>query len=341
MQHLAIDLGGRESQVCLRAQDGLILREVRVPTKLIESELGGRPPCRVIIETCAEAFSVADAALRLGHDPRVVPATLARALGVGARRLKTDQRDARALSEASCRIELPSVHIPSAWARETKSLCSMRDGLVQSRTMLINTVRGWMRGQRERLAVGQPGSFPGRVRRTEIPRPEFVERQLRAIEALNVEIKAADRELKQRAVNHRFCKLLMTVPGVGPQTALRFVAAVDDISRFKTPHEVESYLGLTPGENSSSDRKQRTSITKAGSAATRWVLVEACWTLKRCRPNDPIVLWGDRIAQRRGKRIAVVAMARKLVGILSAMWRHETPYDPKRGAAAVPEDAAA
>lgn len=337
MDHLAIDLGGRESQVCLRAADGRILREARVPTKLLETELQ-RPPCRVIVETCAEAFSVADAALVQGHDPRVVPATLARALGVGARRLKTDQRDARALSEASCRIELPSVHIPSAWARETKSMCSMRDGLVASRTMLINTVRGWMRAKRERLAVGQPGSFPARMRRLELARPEFVERQLRAIEALNTEIKAADRELTKRALNHPVCKLLMTVPGVGPQTALRFVAAVDDVNRFTTPHDVESYLGLTPGENSSSDRKRRTSITKAGSPATRWVLVEACWTMKRCRPNDPIVLWAERIAQRRGKRIAVVAMARKLVGILTAMWRDGTPYDPSRGAAAVPED---
>jgi transposase len=338
VQHLAIDLGGRESQVCLRAQDGQILREARVPTKLIEAELQG-PPCRVIIETCAEAFSVADAALRLGHEPRVVPATLARALGVGARRLKTDQRDARALSEASCRIDLPSVHVPSAWARETKSLCSMRDGLVASRTMLINTVRGWMRAKRERLAVGQPGSFPARMRRLEIERPEFVERQLRSIEALNIEIKAADRELKTRALSHPVCKRLMTVPGVGPQTALRFVAAVDDVTRF-TPHELESYLGLTPGENSSSDRKRRTSITKAGSAATRWVLVEACWTMKRCRPGDPMVQWGDRIAQRRGKRIAVVAMARKLAGILAAMWRDGTTYDPSRGAT-TPETAPA
>ena len=330
MEHLAIDLGGRESQICLRAPDQSILREARVSTKELEDELK-RATCRVVMETCAEAFSVADAALALGHQVRVVPATLARSLGVGARKLKTDQRDARVLSEVSCRIDLPSVHIPSAWSRETKSLCAMRDALVHSRTMQINTVRGWLRGRRVRLPRGEAETFPIRVRALgEIP--EFVARQLRALESLNAEIKAADHDLKERAKAHAVCRRLMTVPGVGPHTALRYVAAIDDVSRFATPSVVESYLGLTPGEHSSSDRKRRTSITKAGSSAVRWLLVEACWTMKVHRPSDPMVLWADKIAERRGKRIAVIAMARKLAGIMYAMWRDGTDYSPSKSA---------
>jgi transposase len=317
MEHLAIDLGGRESQICLRAPDGSILREARVATRELEEELK-RSTCRVVMETCAEAFGVADAALLLGHQARVVPATLARALGVGARKLKTDIRDARALSEASCRMDLPSVHIPSAWSRETKSLCGMRDALVHSRTMQINTVRGWLRGRRVRLITGDAQTFPTRVRQGAGELPDFVERQLRAIESLTTELKAADKELAARAKAHEVCSRLMTVPGVGPQTAVRYVAAIDEVSRFGSPGEIESYLGLTPGEDSSSDRKRRTSITKAGPASARWVLVQACWSMKRTRPNDPMVLWGDKIAQRRGKRIAIIAMARKLAGILYA-----------------------
>lgn len=332
MEHLAIDLGGRESQICLRAADGTILREARVATRQLEEELL-RPPCRVVVETCTEAFSVADAALRLGHQIRVVPATLARALGVGARKLKTDRRDARALSEASCRLELPSVHVPSAWSRETKSLCAMRDALVHSRTMQINTVRAWLRGRRLRPPNGDVRTFPSRVRQVLSDLPTFVERQLRAIDALSQEIKEADKELASKAKAHVVCRRLMTIPGVGPQTALRYVAAIDEVSRFASAAELESYLGLTPGEDSSSDRKRRTSITKAGSPAVRWILVEACWTLKRSRPQDPMVQWAERIAQRRGKRIAVVAMARKLAGIMYAMWRDETTYNPERSAA--------
>lgn len=82
---------------------------------------------------------------------------------------------------------------------------------------------------------------------------------------------------------------IMSVPGVGPVTSVRFAAAVDDITRFASAHAVESFLGLTPGENSSSERKPRTGITKAGPAAARGALVQAAWNLRRTRPLDPSV----------------------------------------------------
>ena len=134
MDHIAVDLGGWESQICVRSSDGTVLEERRCQTSLLGAYLRGRPKSRVVVETCSEAFGVADAAVEAGHEVRVVPATLVRSLGVGARRTKTDRRDARALSEVSCRIDLPSVHIPSAPSRERKALCSMRDALVRART---------------------------------------------------------------------------------------------------------------------------------------------------------------------------------------------------------------
>ena len=127
MEHCAIDLGGRKSQVCIRASDGSIVHESREDTLELGNFLRGRPKSRVIVETCAEAFAIADAARNAGHEVRVVPATLVKTLGVGARRTKTDRRDAQVLSEVSCRIELPSVHVPTAWSREVKSICGMRD----------------------------------------------------------------------------------------------------------------------------------------------------------------------------------------------------------------------
>ena len=139
MEHVAIDLGGRESQVCIRSEDGSVLLERRVATSQLGKLLRTRPPSRVVVETCAEGVGVADQARELGHEVRVVAATLVRALGVGARGIKTDLRDARTLSEVSTRIDLPSVHIPSHVARERKSLCGMRDALVSSRTQQINT----------------------------------------------------------------------------------------------------------------------------------------------------------------------------------------------------------
>jgi len=108
----------------------------------------------VVVETCAEAFAIADAARDAGHEVRVVSATLVKTLGVGARRTKIDRRDAQVLSEVSCRIDLPSVHVPSSQSRQVKSICGMRDALVSSRTQLINNLRGWLRGQGNRIRSG-------------------------------------------------------------------------------------------------------------------------------------------------------------------------------------------
>ena len=333
MEHVAIDLGGMESQVCVRSADGTILEELKWPTTRLSSYLKRRPASRVVVETSAEAFAVADGALELGHEVRVVPATLVRSLGVGARGIKTDRRDAQVLSEVSCRIDLPSVHVPREISRSRKAMCGMREGLIECRTKLINCVRGWLRTKLLKIPSGRSETFPERIRSklksNPEGMPEHVERLLLVLDKLNEQIKAADDELLQLAKEDETCKRLMSVPGVGPVTALRFTAALDDIGRFATAHAVQSYLGLTPGENSSSLRKQRTGITKAGSPRVRWTLVQACWSMRRTRPQDPIVLWAQQVEQRRGKWVAIIAMARKLAGILYAMWRDGAEYNPK------------
>jgi transposase len=279
MQHIAIDLGGRESQLCIRGSDGQILLEQKVPTRSLGLFLKRQPPSRVILETCAEAFHVADLALGSAHEVRVVPATLVRSLGVGARGVKTDRRDAQVLSEVSCRIELPSVHVPSDVARERRTLCGLRASLVDARTALINTARGWMRTKMLKIGPATSATFPERLRKAAMAQPqglpEAMERVLKVIDSLNEQIAFADQELKQLAEKDPICERLMSVPGIGPVTSMRFVAAIDDVSRFPSAHAVESYLGLTPGEHSSSERKQRTGITKAGSAAVRGALVQA------------------------------------------------------------------
>jgi transposase len=296
---------------------------------------------RLVLETSAEAFRIADAALASGHQVRVVPATLVKTLGVGARGVKTDERDARVLSEVSCRIDLPSVHIPSAQSRELKSLCGAREELLECRTKLINNVRGWLRTQLIRLRSGATQTFPARVRgQAEAggqALPEHIERQLKVIDVLNMQVKEADRQLRQFASENSLCRRLMTVPGVGPVTAVRFLAAIDQVTRFATAHHVQSYLGLTPGERSSSERQQRTGITKAGPAAVRRTLIQAAWTAWRLGGNDPLIAWTNQLSIRRGKCVAVVGLARKIAGILFALWRDGTIYRPSKAAQAAEE----
>jgi transposase len=331
MDHVAIDLGGRESQICVRRADGTVVEQRRLRTGELPAYLQGRAMSRVIVETCSEAFWVADAAAAAGHQVRVVPATLAPTLGIGARRIKTDRRDAQVLSEVSCRIDLPSVHVPSPAARAAKSLCGMRDGLVRSRTLLVNTVRGWLRTQGRRLATGAVLSFGPRVREAlGEALPGYVDRQLQMIEHLHAAIAAADREVRTLAEGEPLARRLMTVPGVGPVTAVRFVAAIDDRTRFSGAHAVESYVGLVAGQDSSGDRTRHLGITKAGSPALRWCLVQAAHCAKRTLPAGPLRDWVDAVEHRRGRQVAVVALARKLTGILYALWRDGTRYDPLR-----------
>lgn len=336
MNHVAIDLGGRESQICVRQSDGTILEEQKVPTRLLLKLVGNWAKSRVILETSAEAFRIADAVTSAGHEVRVVPATLARTLGVGSRGVKTDRKDARVLSEASCRIDLPSVHVPSEISRALKSICGSREALIESRTKLVNNVRGWLRTQLWRIRSCTPDALPDVVRghATALQQqvPEHVEQVLRVLETLKSQVRAADAQVRQLAKQHPVCQRMMTVPGIGPVTAVRFLAAIDDVTRFQTAHAVQSYLGLTPGENSSSERQQRTSITKAGPAPVRRTLVQAAWSALRTAPQEPMVRWAMQIAQRRGRFIAVVALARKLAGILFALWRDGTTYRPTRGA---------
>jgi transposase len=328
MEHCAIDLGGRKSQICVRSADGQVLFEGKYDTLSLPDFLRELPSSRVIMETAAESFRIADAAKEAGHQVRVVPAILVRSLGVGARKTKTDRRDARVLSEVSCRIDLPSVHIPSARSREWKTICGMHDALVHSRTKLINNLRGWMRGQGLRLRPGNADTFAERMREIE-SLPDYVAEQVQSLALLNEKVRSSDRRIEALAKDP-LCQRLMTVPGVGCSTAVRFVAAIDDISRFESAHKVEAYLGLAPGESSSSERQQRLSITKAGPSTVRWVLVQAAWAIQiRCRSAAarPLQLWAAAIAQRRGRLIATIGLARKLAGILYALWRDGTTYE--------------
>jgi transposase len=341
VQHIAVDLGKMQSQICVRTPTGEILQEGKLPTASLKACLHRLPPSRVILETCAEAFQVADFAIECGHEVRVVPATLVRSLGVGARRTKTDRRDAQILSEVSCRIDLPSVHLPSDLARERRSLCTMREQLLATHTALINCVRGWARTKLLKIRSGDWTTFSKRARDAALGRdvglPLYVDRLLIVIDSLSQQIALADKELRELTAHDPTCKALMTIPGIGPVSAMRFVAAIDDVTRFPSAHAVQAFLGLTPGENSSSDRRQRTGITKAGPPGVRRALVQGAWTLRRTRPQHPISLWAMQIEARRGKFIATVAVARKLAGIMYAIWRDGSTYDPSHAARQRPD----
>ena len=152
------------------------------------------------------------------------------------------------------------------------------------------------------------------------------------MEKVNEEIGAADRRLAVRAKEDEVVRRLCTAPAVGAVTGVAFRAALDDARRFRGAHQVESYLGLVPREYSSGEKQNRGRITKSGNARARWLLVEAGWKIWRSKGEETEALrrWAQRVATRRGKRIAVVALARRLAGILFAIWRDGTSFDPTK-----------
>lgn len=336
MEHIGIDLGSRESQVCVRNDIGEVVEEKRCRTAQLGRYLGKRAPGRVVLETCTEAFRIAGQAREQGHDVRVVAATLVRSLGIGQRGLKNDRRDARALSEASCRIELPSVHIPSTVSQEVKAICVSREALIKTRTQLVSRVRSYVRSRRGAPLKATPESLPGKVRSALLADaegfPAHLERLLLVIESLSTQIADADEELRTLTANDERMQRLMTVPGVGPVTAARFVAAIDQVDRFPDASSVASYLGLTPGEKTTGFRTKRGRLTRAGAPQVRWALGQAAWSCYLRRPRDPMVQWAKQIAARRGAQVAIMALARKLSHVLYALWKHKTTYDPSRGA---------
>ena len=111
--------------------------------------------------------------------------------------------------------------------------------------------------------------------------------------------------------------------------AATFVSVIDEAKRFRNAHAVSAYLGLVPGENTTGGKQRLGSITKHGNAHARAMLVQSAWLILRAgESEDPLRRWATDLAKTRGKKIAVVALARKLAGVLWAMWRDGTVYDP-------------
>ncbi|AUX34812.1 uncharacterized protein SOCE836_069890 [Sorangium cellulosum] len=158
-----------------------------------------------------------------------------------------------------------------------------------------------------------------------------------ALEMLTPQIALADAALEQLCTHEPVIVRLTTAPGVGLVVAAAFVSVVDEAKRFHHAHQLASYLGLVPLEDTSGGRgKQRLgSITKQGNGYLRALLTQAAHTILRHKSgDDPLRRWAKAIDERRGRHVAVVALARRLSGVLWAMWRDGMVYDAQSAAVA-------
>jgi transposase len=284
-----------------------------------------------------------------GNRVLLVDTTRSKQMGIGRHGRKTDRIDAEVLARAVERGGIPAAHVLSPHRRELRRQLGVRRALVEARAHLITTIRGLAREQGERIPTCAAEHFLGHARKacTTDPLRMLIEPLLSTLAEVERQLTTVEAELGALCAAEPVIAQLCTAPGVGAVVAACFVSVVDDARRFQGAHELESYLGLVPGEDSSGGRRRIGAITKKGNSYLRAVLVQAAWAVLRSSDaDDPLRQWGKAVTERRGKRVGVVAVARRLSGILFAMWRDGTVYNPRslgqktaRGLRAQAEDA--
>jgi transposase len=203
--------------------------------------------------------------------------------------------------------------------------------LVRQRTSTINILRALLRADGVRLANGSAECVVARLDRLTVPAAlRDTIAPLRAlIGHLTEAVRTADTDVQRRAVADPTVHRLMTAPGVGPVIALTVAAVLDTPDRFGgDARRVSAFLGLVPSEHSSAERRHRGAITKVGPTELRSLLVQASWSIWRGKSPGAATLrlWAEALAARRGRRIAIVALARRLSRILYAMWRDASAF---------------
>jgi transposase len=335
MEYVGIDVHKRESQICIVTEGGeLIERTIQTRRDRFAAVVGDRPRARILLEASTESEWVAQCLEAFQHEVIVADPNYAPMYPERRRRVKTNRRDARTLATA-CRLgAYRPAHRVSAAQRGIRQQLTVRDVLVRTRTRAIAMTGALVRADGLRVRRGKPEQFLTRL--DELPLPAALQTTLaptRALlETLAGELHQVDEAIERIAKHDPVVTRLMTAPGVGPIIAAAFVATLDRADRFAGAHQVESYLGLVPSEDSSADYRHRGHITKAGNPRMRWLLVQGAWAVWHSKQADaqPLRQWARRIAQRRGTSVAIVALARRLAGILFAMWRDDTPFEVAR-----------
>src|SRR3990172_8495810 len=332
MDTIGLDLHKRESQLCVGHADGTVTEQRIVTSRERFTALfAAQPPARVLRGASTESGWVACHLESLGHTVIVADPNYAPMYATRSRRVKTDQRDARTLMEACRAGTYRPAHRLSAPRRHVRAELAVRDAVVRTRTRYVALAKALVR--RDGLRVPSSAAERVGVHLQALPASPALAAELAPLvtllPVLNATIAAADQRVAALEQTDPSVALLMTAPGIGAVTASALVATIDDITRFASAHQFEAYLGVGPGERSSGEQRRVGPITKAGNRRARWLLVEAAGRILRSKDPDSAALraWARTVAARRSNRIAGVALARRLAGVLYAMWRDGVPYE--------------
>lgn len=250
---------------------------------------------------------------------------------LSAMRNKTDKTDARGIAQVLRSGWFNPVHMKSREAHAVRALLSSRKAVQRKCIDLANEIRGLFRifGHRLPPRVDQ-ASFDERVRPIIDADPDLSHALLPLLDAramLFTAYRELDRRVKRAASHDETCLRFMAIPGVGPIAALTFKAAVDDPGRFTSSRTVAAHFGLTPRRYQSGEMDNPGRISKAGDPDVRSTLYAAANAMMmRSVASSEIKSWGLRLMRRKGRRRAVVAVARKLAVVMHRMWADGTEF---------------
>ncbi len=324
-EYVGFDVSKEETAFCVMDKDGKVLARGKVATDPDALFAVLKEHClypeRIVLETGTMSGWLSRELGKLGVAVDVIDARQAHAV-MKLQHNKTDAGDAELLAELARTGFCRAVAVKGEAAQADRVLLKARCHLVRQRRDTENAIRGLLGSLGLRFPKGA-AKLAGRVRAALEERRELavvIEPLLSSVAALKRQIERLDQVVMGRAKADPGCRLLMSTPGVGPVTALAFVATIDDAGRFSKSRAVGAYVGLTSRRHQSGEVDYSGRISKMGDAMLRSLLYEAANSmLTVVRRAHPLKDWARRVKKRTSHKKACVALARKLAVILHRM----------------------
>jgi transposase len=320
--YVGVDLHEKESQVAVLEQDGSLVEERRLPTGDLASFLSSLPgEKRVAMESVGFVYPVYDRLSSL-EDCRVTVANVNKLQLISRSSTKHDSADARILGDLLRTNFLPVAHMRDRETREKLAVVQERVNYGLKRGELRGSIR-WLL-KRRGIEVEKPFGPEGRERLRELHLQE-VDNRLAELDLAESIVERLDSQIVDIASRDHRARLLDTLPGMGPYTALFLACALDDVGRFPDSKHACAYLGLVPWLDESADTTHLGHITKKGDKWLRRNLVE-CAAIA-VRKDQHLNEFYTRLRHKRGERRARIAVARKLVSYAYWMIKRKMTYE--------------
>jgi transposase len=335
-QTIGLDLRDRSSFYCVLNGAGEVILEERVATnsEAIKKAFSSMPRSRIALETGTHPPWVSRVLSELGHEVIVAHARNVRLIGESRR--KDDRLDAEALAMLA-RIDpklLSPIQHRSAQAQADLSVIRARYALVRARTALVNAARGLTKSFGERIRGRNPTGFSSATSEALSPQLQVaLAPLLSALKTITARIREYDAQIEELAEkSYPEAALLKQVKGVGTLIALTYILTLEDPRRFRKSRDAGCYVGLQPGRRNSGQSGPQLHITRQGDSYLRMVLVQgAQHILGPFGEDSDLRRWGLKLAERggkRGKKRAIIAVARKLAVLLHPPLDSCEEYEP-------------